>query len=113
MKWALEHYGPIVAGVPVKVREVQISPRNGRGAVRSLWAGQRLEQPRSRVSLMGTALLPGRDWSSQLQSPSLLRPVFHPAKAVYPGSREVAAKGSVPLSPPCRSVTLFREEGDR
>ena len=39
VKWALEHYGPIVAGVPVKVREVQISPRNGRGAVRSLEIG--------------------------------------------------------------------------
>ena len=39
VKWALEHYGPIVAGVPVKVREVQISPQNGRGAVRSLEIG--------------------------------------------------------------------------
>lgn len=39
VKWALEHYGPIVAGVPVKVREVQISPTNGRGAVRELQIG--------------------------------------------------------------------------
>jgi len=39
VKWALEHYGPIVAGVPVKVREVQISPQNGRGAVRGLEIG--------------------------------------------------------------------------
>lgn len=39
VKWALEHYGPVVAGVPVKVREVQISPRNGRGAVRSVEIG--------------------------------------------------------------------------
>lgn len=39
LKWALEHYGPIVAGVPVKVREVQISPTNGRGAVRELEIG--------------------------------------------------------------------------
>ena len=39
VKWALEHYGPIVAGVPVKVREVHISVRNGRGAVRSLEVG--------------------------------------------------------------------------
>src|SRR3954471_16294696 len=39
VKWALEHYGPIVAGVPVKVREVQISPTNGRGAVRELEIG--------------------------------------------------------------------------
>ena len=39
VKYALEHYGPIVAGVPVKVREVQISVTNGRGAVRSLEIG--------------------------------------------------------------------------
>ena len=39
VKWALEHYGPVVAGVPVKVREVQISPQNGRGAVRGLDIG--------------------------------------------------------------------------
>jgi uncharacterized protein involved in outer membrane biogenesis len=39
VKWALEHYGPDVAGVPIKVREVQISPRNGRGAVRALEIG--------------------------------------------------------------------------
>jgi hypothetical protein len=39
VKWALEHYGPVVAGVPVKVREVQISPQNGRGAVRGLEIG--------------------------------------------------------------------------
>lgn len=39
VKWTLEHYGPDVAGVPVKVREVQISPRNGRGSVRALEIG--------------------------------------------------------------------------
>lgn len=39
VKWALEHYGPAVAGVSVKVGEVQISPRNGRGAVRALEIG--------------------------------------------------------------------------
>jgi len=36
VKWAFEHYGPDVTGVAVKVREVQISARNGRGSVRSL-----------------------------------------------------------------------------
>jgi hypothetical protein len=39
VKWAFEHYGPEVTGVPVKVREVQISARNGRGSVRSLELG--------------------------------------------------------------------------
>lgn len=39
VKWALEHYGPDVAGVSIKVREVQISPRNGRGSVRALEIG--------------------------------------------------------------------------
>ena len=39
VKWTLEHYGPDVTGVPVKVREVQISPRNGRGSVRALELG--------------------------------------------------------------------------
>jgi hypothetical protein len=39
VKWAVEHYGPDVAGVSVKVREVQISPRNGRGSVRALEIG--------------------------------------------------------------------------
>lgn len=39
VKWTLEHYGPVVTGVPVKVREVQISPQNGRGAIRGLEIG--------------------------------------------------------------------------
>jgi hypothetical protein len=39
VKWAVEHYGPDVAGVSVKVREVQISPRSGRGSVRALEIG--------------------------------------------------------------------------
>jgi hypothetical protein len=39
VKWTLEHYGPDVTGVSVKVREVQISPRNGRGSVRALELG--------------------------------------------------------------------------
>ena len=37
--WTLEHYGPRVAGVPVNVREVRISPRDGRGSVRGLEIG--------------------------------------------------------------------------
>ena len=37
--WTLEHYGPDVTGVAVKVREVRISPRDGRGAVRGLEIG--------------------------------------------------------------------------
>lgn len=37
--WTLEHYGPDVTGVAVKVKEVRISPRDGRGAVRGLEIG--------------------------------------------------------------------------
>ena len=37
--WTLEHYGPDVTGVPVKVKEVRISPRDGKGAVRGLELG--------------------------------------------------------------------------
>lgn len=37
--WTLEHYGPEVTGVAVKVREVRISPRDGRGVVRGLELG--------------------------------------------------------------------------
>ena len=39
VKAALEHYGPDVTGVSVKVAEVQISPRDGRGAIRGLELG--------------------------------------------------------------------------
>ena len=34
VKFALEHYGPDVAGVTVKVGHVEISPRDGRGMLR-------------------------------------------------------------------------------
>lgn len=37
--WTLERYGPRVMGVPVNVREVRISPRDGRGTVRGLDIG--------------------------------------------------------------------------
>ena len=37
--WTLEHYGPRVLGVPVTVKEVRISPRDGRGSVRGLEIG--------------------------------------------------------------------------
>lgn len=39
VKVALEHYGPDVLGVKVKVGEVRISPRDGRGAIRGLELG--------------------------------------------------------------------------
>jgi hypothetical protein len=37
--WTLERYGPDVTGVAVKVEEVRISPRDGKGAVRGLEVG--------------------------------------------------------------------------
>jgi hypothetical protein len=39
VKYALEHYGPDVAGVSVKVEEVRISTRDGRGSVRGVDIG--------------------------------------------------------------------------
>src|SRR5258706_7125695 len=39
VKVALEHYGPDVAGVPVKVGEVKLSPRDGRGSLRNVEIG--------------------------------------------------------------------------
>ena len=39
VKYALEHYGPDVAGVSVKVGEVRLSPRDGRGSLRAIEIG--------------------------------------------------------------------------
>ena len=39
VKLALEHYGPDVAGVSVKVGDIEISPRDGRGRLRNLEVG--------------------------------------------------------------------------
>jgi hypothetical protein len=39
VKVALEHYGPDVLGVPVKVGDVEISPHSGRGRLRDLEIG--------------------------------------------------------------------------
>ena len=39
VKMALEHWGPDVIGAPVKVGEVQISVKSGRGAIRELEIG--------------------------------------------------------------------------
>ncbi len=39
VKWALEHYGPAVAGVNVQVGEAQISPTTGKGALRNVEIG--------------------------------------------------------------------------
>jgi len=39
VKVALEHYGPDVLGVNVTVRDVEISPHDGRGRLRNLEIG--------------------------------------------------------------------------
>lgn len=39
VKWAVEHYGPGLTGVEVRVHQVQISPLDGRGAVRGVEIG--------------------------------------------------------------------------
>ena len=39
VKMALEHYGPDVTGVPVKVGEVKLSMRDGRGSLKGVEIG--------------------------------------------------------------------------
>ena len=42
VKLTLEHYGPDVAGVSVRVGHVAISPRDGRGSLRNVEIGSDL-----------------------------------------------------------------------
>src|ERR1700687_4747674 len=39
VKYALEHYAPQIAGVTVKVGDVEISPRDGRGRLKNIEIG--------------------------------------------------------------------------
>jgi len=39
VKFAVEHYAPEIAGVPVKIGDVHISPRDGRGSVKGVEIG--------------------------------------------------------------------------
>jgi len=37
--WAIEHYGPDIAGVSVKVKDVELSPTDGRGSLKGVEIG--------------------------------------------------------------------------
>lgn len=68
--WTLEHYGPDVMGVPVKVKEVRISPRDGKGAVRGLEIGNPPGFSAGRAARLGEIRV-------QLDPATLLEPVIH------------------------------------
>lgn len=57
VKIALEHYGPDVAGVSVKVGDVEISPRDGRGRLRNLDIGNPAGFNASRAARFGDIVL--------------------------------------------------------
>lgn len=57
VKIALEHYGPDVAGVGVKVGDVEISPRDGRGRLRNLDIGNPTGFNASRAARFGDIVL--------------------------------------------------------
>ena len=70
VKWAVEHYGPDVAGVPVHVHEVQISPRSGRGSVRALEIGNPPGFAAPRAARFGEIRL-------QIDPATITAPVIH------------------------------------
>ena len=57
VKVALEHYGPAVTGTSVKVGDVEISPRDGRGRLRSLEIGNPPGFAASRAARFGDVVL--------------------------------------------------------
>ena len=57
VKVALQHYGPQVAGVSVKVEDVELSPANGRGRLRGLEIGNPPGFAASRAARFGDIVL--------------------------------------------------------
>ena len=53
VKYALEHYGPQVAGVSVEVGEVRISPRDGRGLLKGVEIGNPAGFSSARAARLG------------------------------------------------------------
>lgn len=70
VKVALEHYGPDVTGVSVKVGEVEISPHDGRGRLRSLELGNPPGFSASRSARFGDVIL-------EIDPATLRAPVVH------------------------------------
>ncbi len=68
--WTLEHYAPQVMGVEVKVNQVRISPRDGRGEVRGLELGSPAGFTAPRAARFGEIRL-------AIDPATLLHPVVH------------------------------------
>ena len=87
VKWGIEHYGPDVAGVPVRVGAVAISPRDGRGSVRGLEIGSPggYSAPRAvRVDEIRVALDPA----------TLTSAVIHVQELVFEGAEITYERGN-------------------
>jgi len=70
VKVALEHYGPDVTGVSVKVADVEISPHDGRGRLRALELGNPPGFSASRSARFGEVIL-------EIDPATLRSPVVH------------------------------------
>jgi hypothetical protein len=70
VKIVLEHYGPDVTGVSVKVGEVEISPRDGRGRLRNLEIGNPAGFSASRAARFANVVL-------EMDPATLRSPVVH------------------------------------
>jgi hypothetical protein len=70
VKTALEYYGPDVTGVSVKVGDVEISPRDGRGRLRNLELGNPPGFSASRSARFGDILL-------EIDPATLRAPIVH------------------------------------
>ena len=70
VKVALEHFGPDVTGVSVKVGDVQISPHDGRGRLRNLELGNPPGFSASRSARFGDVIL-------EIDPATLRAPVVH------------------------------------
>ena len=70
VKVALEHYGPDVTGTSVKVGDVEISPRTGRGRLRNLEIGNPPGFTSQRAARFGDVIL-------EVEAATLRAPVVH------------------------------------
>jgi uncharacterized protein involved in outer membrane biogenesis len=70
VKVALEHYGPDVMGVSVKVADVEISPHDGRGRLRNLEIGNPPGFTASRSARFGDVIL-------EVDPATLRQPIVH------------------------------------
>ena len=70
VKIALEHYGPDVTGTTVKVGDVEISPRSGRGRLKNLEIGNPQGFTAARAARFGDVIL-------EVEAATLRSPLIH------------------------------------